>query len=740
MISSRVFEYCQRANTLLRRADFAGALAALEQALALEPQSAILHLEQGKILFNLRRDADSLGSFGRALSADPGLVAARIERSRALLRLGNGNAALATIEQVLTEDAGNARAHGIRAQILLIQGRLADALEAAKRSHFLDPNEPVAFMVRGFVYLRRMEPVRALEELDAAIGIDPSLAIAHLGRGQALTAVNRFTDACKAYARVCQLDPSSAVPHVRIGFLLIQTNQFETAVDAFDRALLRNPGELAALQGRAQCLAAVGRSTEAIEAYTKLLSVSPNADYMRGELFHVQMQCCDWRDFEANREDIESRVRRGERVDFPGSFNTHSESPADQLICARTFANDFLVVHPRTVSQAPRPRSNRIRVAYLSADFCAHPTAYLAAGLFEAHNRSQFDIHALSFGPNDGSAMRSRLERAFEHFIDAREFNNDKIVEIIEELGIDIAVDVKGHTLGARPAIFAARPAPIQVSFLAYPGTLGADFMDYIVADQHVIPEQEQAHYAEKVIYLPGSYQVNDSLRTAGQAPTRAEAGLPEGYFIFCCFNGSYKITPAVFNLWMKILAAVPQSILWLLEGPPQAVQNLRREAATRGLDERRLVFAARQSAGDHLARCALADLFLDTYPYNAHTTASDALWAGVPVLTRPGPTFASRVATSLLHAVNCAQLSVPTSEEYVRVAIELASDPKKLADLKAHIRRARSDARLFDTNRYTQELETAYTEIWDRHQRGERPSVLWVNHPRPIATRPILP
>ena len=528
----------------------------------------------------------------------------------------------------------------------------------------------------------------------------------------------------------------AAVP-VRHGHRMIQMNRFDRAAEAFENALAIDPQNADALQGHAQCLAALGRAPAAVDAYSRLLAVAPNADYMRGERFHMQMHCCDWRDFEQVRQDLAARVRSGERADNPGSFLTHSESAADQLRCARIFAADFfpdsmprlgsvpdLRASPSRPPVPPLRAGGRIRIAYLSADFHAHATAFLAAGLFEAHDRSRFETYALSFGPDDGSAMRRRVTRAFEHFEDVRHLSDRQIAERVRDLGIDVAIDLKGHTLGARPGIFAFRPAPVQVAFLGYPGSLGADFMDYLIADRTVIPESEREHYTEQIIYMPGCYQVNESRRPS-DAPSRHAAGLPEAAFVFCCFNSSYKITPSVFDDWMQILRAVPGSILWLLQGNPATVENLRAAAVRRAVDADRLVFAPWQPAADHLARCALADLFLDTWPYNAHTTASDALWSGVPVITRAGASFASRVATSLLRAVGLGQLSVGSREEYRNLAMRLAGSPPELKFLKDVLELARERTALFDSVTYCRHLETAFQEILARSRRGEAPSPL---------------
>jgi protein O-GlcNAc transferase len=688
-------------------------------------------LARGQALLGLRRDAESLDCFERALAAQPTLPAARLGRCQSLLRLGSTDAALAAIDELSAEEPTYAAARGIRAQILFVEGRFDEAWSAAASGLAIDPGDPACHFARGLVWLERGDSAGALDAFDAALASNSVLATAHLGRGRALAELGRTEEALEAYGTAGRLDSNNAVPLVRAGHLMIQMNRFDRALEAFTGAFERQADQVDALQGKAQCLATLGRAPEAVEAYTRLLAVAPEADYMRGERFHAQMHCCDWREFDAIRHDIAARVRRGERVDVPGSFMTHSEWPADQLLCARTFAADFCAIDTAPIhanarlGAKPSPGAGRIRVAYLSADFCAHATAFLAAGLFEAHDRSRFETYGLSFGPDDGSAMRRRLEHAFEHFRDVRESTDQQIATLIHDLGIDIAVDVKGHTLGGRPRIFAYRPAPVQVSFLAYPGTLGADFMDYIVADRHVIPDEDRIHYAEQVIYLPGSYQVNDSARTAGPIPSRRDAGLPESGFVFCCFNSSYKITPPVFDLWMEILRSVPDSILWLLQGAPEAADNLRGQAARRGVDGRRLIFAPWKAADDHLARCALADLFLDTLPYNAHTTASDALWSGVPIVTRPGSTFVSRVATSLLHAVGLGQLSVDSPAAYRDLAVRIATSPAELQSLKETLLPARQRGALFDTRGYCRQLEAAFEEIVARSRRGEPPSPL---------------
>ncbi|HKU45624.1 MAG TPA: hypothetical protein VJQ58_01995, partial [Burkholderiales bacterium] len=384
-----------------------------------------------------------------------------------------------------------------------------------------------------------------------------------------------------------------------------------------------------------------------------------------------------------------------------------------------------LYVRDTTVSvknSFPPRKAGKLRVAYVSADYHEHATAVLTAGLFEQHDRAQLEVIGVSCGPDDGSAMRKRLVQAFDRFADVQKTSDAEAVRILRELNVDIAVDLKGHTRGARLKVFAQRPAPLQVSYLGYPGTLGAPFIDYVIADRVVIPEGEERFYSEAVVALPGSYQVNDAKRPiAERTPSRAAMGLPEDAFVFCCFNNNFKITAEVFDAWMRLLKNVPGSVLWLLEDNRESRRNLEQAAAARGVEPARLVFAARMSHWDHLARHRLADLFLDTLPYNAHTTASDALWAGLPLVTCAGTTFAGRVGASLLQAVGLPELVTRNLVEYEALALRL-TNRTELNAVRGKLARNRLTEPLFDTARFTRNLESAYRRMWEMHERGEAP------------------
>ena len=444
---------------------------------------------------------------------------------------------------------------------------------------------------------------------------------------------------------------------------------------------------------------------------------------MHGHLVFCRLQCCDWRRLTQDRADIASGLVAGKSVIQPLINARLSSSPADQLQCARIFARRW-PASPSPFWRREPYHHDKIRVAYISADFCDHATSWLAAGLFEHHDRTRFETIAVSLFADDGSEMRSRTRTAFDVFIDAECRTDAEIAGLLRQMEVDIAVDLMGFASGCRPGILALRPAPVQVNYLGYPGTMGAAYVDYILADRIVIPSEHRSFYTEKIAILPDTYQCNDAKRPiAEKTPSRAEAGLPAEGFVFCCFNDTSKITPEIFDVWMSLLKDVHGSVLWLLENNPEATRNLRREAQARAVDGGRLIFAPHMKLGEHLARHRLADIFLDTLPYGAHTTASDSLWAGVPVLTCMGTSFAGRVAASLLHGIAIPELITNSFEDYAALALKLARDQTGLAAIKTKLARNRDTRPLFDTARFTRNFEAALATMHARQQSGEPPA-----------------
>ncbi|WP_354116949.1 tetratricopeptide repeat protein [Bradyrhizobium sp. LA6.12] len=675
-------------SALAKSRQYEPALASYDQALQLNPQLAEAHLDKGTIHFATCRYNDALSAYDNALTLRPDLAAAALGRCYALIQLGRRDEALAAADHTLKLQPDLPEAWAGRGNALLDLGRLEDAAAAYDRALTIGPYLASAWSGHGNILLRSGRQRDAEVAFDRAIAADAAFAEAWLGRGTVLLSLGRHHDAAAA----------------------------------LDRATALNPGLVSAWLAKGQVAYLEKRYDDALVAWNRALDLNPDQSAVAAACLRVKLHQCDWTDFESGCASVRSSVRSGKLVS-PFMFVAIPSTSAEQLQCARTWAENNFRLQNSPVWRGERYTHDRIRIGYLSADFHQHATSQLMAGVFEHHDRTRFEITAISIGPNDGSDMRRRIEAAFERFVDAKPQSDTQIAELVRALEVDILVDLKGYTQDARTGILAMRPAPIQVNYLGFPGTIGAGFIDYIVADRNVIPEHDYDCYAEKIAWLPESYQANDRDRAiADLMPVRAEHGLPDDAFVFCCFNDNYKITPDVFSSWMRILAAVENSVLWLFEDNPTAADNLRREAQARGVAPRRLVFAQRLPTSAHLARHRCADLFLDTVPYGAHTTASDALWTGLPVVTCLGETFAARVGASLLNAIRLPELITTTPAAYEQLAIELANDPARRAALRAKLARDRLTTPLYDTKQYTRDLETAYAAMMERHMAGLPP------------------
>lgn len=439
------------------------------------------------------------------------------------------------------------------------------------------------------------------------------------------------------------------------------------------------------------------------------------------------MHICYWDRIDETFHELLGGIDAGKTVSNPFPVLAMPSSLAQQKRCAEIYIQEKFSAVPAASIVENRYSHNKIRLGYFSADFHNHATAYLMAELFERHDRSRFEVIGFSYGASPNNGMRQRLSAAFDRFLDVRNQSDEDIAALARNLEVDIALDLKGFTGDSRTGIFALRPAPIQVNYLGYPGTMGASYIDYLIADPMLIPVEHRQHYSEKIAYLPNSYQVNDTHRRISERPfTRSEAGLPDEGFVFCCFNNNHKITPIVFDIWMEILRQLEGSVLWLLEDNADATRNLHKEAKKRGIAPERIVFAQRMDLPEHLARHRLADLFLDTFPYNAHTTASDALWAGLPVLTCLGETFAGRVAASLLNAIGLPDLITPSPVAYKTLALDLAQHPEKLALIRQQLAGNRITHPLFNAALFTRHIEDAFIQMRERHQASLAPDHIY--------------
>jgi protein O-GlcNAc transferase len=693
------------------------------RALALAPDRPSVMNNLAAVLVERRKYTEAEALCHKLLGMNGSDEMALLNLGTCQLRQGAPAAALLTYEKALGVKPDFAEAHNNRGSALLELKRPQEALESFDRALAADPQHAEALTNRGSALMDLARTDEALASYGRALALRPDYLEAHYNLGSALLELNRPAEALTSFDRALALAPGHVEVLNNRGHALLRLGRAEEALAGLDSALAMQPGHPGVLENRGDALLALQRREEVVENYERLLRAHPGRDYVRGHLLRARLLCCDWTDHDASVQDIAQEVRAGRRAVAPFDFLVVSDSPADQLRCAQTFITDkYPVVEP--LWRGERYRHERIRVAYLSGDLRNHAVAYLVAGLFEAHDRTRFETTALSFGPAGNDEMRARLVPAFDRFVEVGGRSDREVAQLLRELEIDIAVDLQGHTQGSRPAILARRAAPVQVNYIGYPGTMGAVYMDYIIADRNVIPPEHQRFFSEKVVYLPDCYQVNDDRRRiADRSPSRVEAGLPDQGFVFCCFNNSHKINPGVFEIWMRLLGEVDGSVLWLLEDSATAARQLRREAQRRGVAPGRLVFAPRAKMEEHLARQRLADLFLDTLPYNAHVTASDALWAGLPVLTRRGQAFAGRVAASLLEAVGLPELITDSREAYESTALTLAREPGRLAAIKVKLARNRATAPLFDTDRSRRHIEAAYVTMWERTQRGEPPA-----------------
>jgi predicted O-linked N-acetylglucosamine transferase (SPINDLY family) len=540
----------------------------------------------------------------------------------------------------------------------------------------------------------------------------------------ALSGPTQHQAALENYDKALALNPNLAEAHNNRGSALQSLLDFQAALASFDKAIELKPGYADAHANRANALLALKNFPAALASFERTLALDPGFEYLRGTHLYLKRLLCDWSDSEAEAAQLDAAILAGERAALPFATLALIDSPAVQRHAADTYTREKFP--PRTALTPPHLAHDKIRIGYFSADFYNHATSYLMAELFEQHDRSRFEILGFSFGPPAADEMGRRVAAAMDRFLDVRAMSDTEIAQLSRSLEIDIAVDLKGYTRDHRAGIFAERAAPIQVSYLAYPGTMGAPYIDYLIADRTIVPDDLRQHYSERIVALPDSYQPNDSHRRISSHPaSRAAEQLPDAAFVFCCFNNAYKITPSVFDSWMRILSRVDGSVLWLLEENAATSSNLHAEALRRGVSADRILFAQPVALPEHLARLSLADLFLDTLPYNAHTTASDALWSGLPVLTRIGETFAGRVAASLLRAVGLPELITNTAQEYEQLAIDLAREPERLRALRDRLKANRNTAPLFDTPAYTRHLEAAYIAMYWRRTAGLAPDHL---------------
>jgi protein O-GlcNAc transferase len=721
-INSMLQQWVQEALALHRLGRLAEAESLYLKALSADRNFyPALHLT-GLLLIQAGRAAEALTFIERALTLQPGRPESLANYGVALEGVGRCEEALKVLQEVVHLLPEDARGWSNQGALLAKLHRNGEALADFDRAVALDPVNEGAWINRGLILMVLGRPEEALQSFDTALERRPDQVEVRNNRGLALKAMGRTSAALAEFNRVLQEKPDHPGALVNRASVLRTTGEVDQALQSYHRALAIQPNMPEALASRASCLwAHKSDLAGAIIDLERLMAVKPDYPYAQGDLLHMQMHAGDWRGLAHKRIALDEGVRAGKRVVEPYVYQGLSSSPADLLESAKIYTRDKYPPVPFT--QRYQGAEGKIRLGYLCGEFRAQATMYLAAGLFEHHDRTRFEVTGFDNSRDDGSAMRKRVIVAFDRFVPIQTLSDREAANLIAGEGIDILVNLNGYFGALRMGVFARRPAPLQVNYLGFPGSLGADYIDYILADAEVIPRGEEQFYSEQVVRLAGSYQINDGARLVPAPAERAAHGLKETDFVFCHFNYSYKITPEIFALWLRLLKNAPLSVLWLLESNALFAGTLRREIARAHIDPARLVLAPPMEHAAHISRLALGDLFLDSLPCNAHTTASDALWVGLPVITCRGASFAGRVAASLLSAVGLPELITNGLDEYESLALELTKDRTRLQCYRDRLDHRANPLPLFDTVRTTRQIESAYTQMQARRTEGLMPT-----------------
>lgn len=700
----------------------------LGRAITHNARESRYHFNLGNALRPLGRLAEAEASYRTALKLKPNDVDAHNNLGIVLKELGRWEDAIACYRAALRLQPADAEAHTNLGALLVEHGNLSEAMTHCREAIRLNPALVEAHNNLGSALKRAGQLAEAESSFREALRRNSDNAETHNNLGLMLWERGELESASLSFREAIRINPGFVEAHNNLGIVMHALGKLPEAVAAYREALRAKADFAAAHFNLGGALQAAGKLLEAVASYREALRLKTDYPAAQSALIHQLQHLCEWSQLEPLLEQQRQRVQSDPGfIVAPFAFICTPSSAAEQFACARKWAQASFAPYAQqreglgfTFSRSDGPR---LRIGYLSADLHEHATAYLLAELLEVHDRARFEVIAYSYGPDDGSAMRKRLVAACDRFVDIRSESFVEAAQRIHADAVDILVDLKGYTESARTGIMALRPAPVQVNYLGYPGTMGVDFIDYIITDRFVSPPEHEPFYSERFAYLPDCYQINDSKRAIAEpAPTRAQCGLPEQGFVFCCFNSNYKITPEVFAVWMRLLKQIPGSVLWLLESNATACINLRREAQAHGVDAERLVFAPRLPLPEHLARHHAADLFLDTLPVNAHTTASDALWAGLPIVTCAGETFIARVAGSLLTVVGLPELITESLADYETLTIHLAHHPDELAALRQRLEAQRRTTPLFDSTRFARHLEMVYQMMWEIHCAGELP------------------
>jgi protein O-GlcNAc transferase len=708
----------------------------VKEAISWIRRSIQVNDQQSNALSNLGYCLNLIRGHEEALSVCKKSIALDAENDAAWTNLGNAQRELRltdkareSYQKALELQPNNHRYFYNLANAFYDLKSFVEAQNLFEKTIALEPNMAEARnnLSACLISLKKFE--EALSHTAIAIDLKPDYAEAWSNRGNALKELERHEEALASYQRCIELKPDYAEAWSNRGNALKELKRHEEALASHQRCIELKPDYAEAWNNRGNALNDLKRHEQAMASYEQAYKIKPEIDFLLGSLIHTQMQICDWTDLDARNAHLRNGIETGQKFANPFPVLGLFDDPELQRSAAEIYANEK---HQPTNQLGPiarRRKGERIRIGYFSMDFREHPVAHLTADLFELHDRNQFEVYGFSFGTKNQDPMRQRLEKSFDKFLDVDQLNNVDIARLSRELKIDIGIDLGGHTKDSRPQIFSERAAPIQVSYLGYPGTWGSPCMDYFIGDKTTITSKSRDYFLEKIVYMPEQFQVNPISRPRSELHrNRTELGLPVNAIVFCCFNNNWKMTPRMFESWIKILEKVPRSVLWLYAENPGAAKNLLERASEYGISGERLIFAKRVDREEYIAQYCHADLFLDTLPYNAGTTASDALWAGLPVLTCAGESFASRMAASLLEAVGLPELITHSLEQYETLAIGLAADPEKLKMFKNRLMQNRATTTLFDTPRFTKHLESAYQEMYERYQADLPPDHIYIS------------
>jgi protein O-GlcNAc transferase len=719
--------YLNLGNALQELKKFDDAVVSCDKAIALKPDYAEAYLNRGNALQELKQFDAAVVSYDTAIALKPNYAQAYSNRGNTLQELKQFDAAVTSFDKAIALKPDYAEAYSNRGNALQELKEFDSAVASFDKAIALKPDYAQAYSNRGNALQELKQFDAAVASCDKAIALKPDYAEAYLNRGNVLQELKQFDAAVTSYDKAIALKPDYAEAYSNRGNALQELKQFVAAFASFDKAIAFQPDYAEAYLNRGNALQELKQFDAAVASYDKAIALKPDSDYLFGMRMHIKMHLCDWQNFERNVSELSIKIQSYFKASPCLPILALPIGLSELRQASETWIRDKYAYNPSLGQIQKSVSKSKICIGYFSADFHTHPVSILSVGLFEHHDKSKFELIAFSFGPETRDEIRGRIKNSFDKFIDVRKKSDKEVAVLSRELGVDIAIDLSGHTQNCRTGIFSFRAAAIQLSYIGYLGTMGAEYYDYLIADRTIIPVHSQKYYSEKIVYLP-TYQVNDCKQEIPDASLSRQAlNLPSSGFVYCCFNANYKITPSTFESWMRILNAVPESVLLLYTDISTAANNLKMEAEKRGVNPERLIFGPRLIRSEYLARCRSADLFLDTLPYNAGATASDALWAGLPVLTCMGDSFASRYAASMLFAIGLPELVTDTQAEYEALAIELATNPIKLKSIKGKLENNRLSTPLFKTALFTKHIEAAYTKMYELNQADLPPDHIYI-------------